>query len=120
MVATRFLDQIVSDNRLQICGANGMFAISNSTMISEWSDRPDQNYGSIVINPACGDAMKRTFTPDLASSLEASSASKGAGMGTTGRSFVDIPLCCRDMCECREFLDLATVPQRTQRYPGHT
>ena len=64
--------------------------------------------------------MKRTFTPDLASSLEASSASKGAGMGTTGRSFVEMPLCCRDMCECREFLDLATVPQRTQRYPGHT
>ena len=32
--------------------------------------------------------LSRTFTPDLASSLEASSASKGAGMGTTGRSLV--------------------------------
>ena len=64
--------------------------------------------------------VSRTFTPDFASSLEASSASKGAGMGTTGRSLVEMPRCWRDMCECSEFLDLATVPQRTQRYPGHT
>ena len=56
-----------------------------------------------------------TFTPDLESSLEASSASKGAGIGTTGRSLVEMPLCCRDMCECSELRDLATVPQSTHR-----
>jgi len=38
-----------------------------------------------------------TLTPALARSLEASSASNGAGIGTTGKSFVEIPLCCLDM-----------------------
>lgn len=59
-----------------------------------------------------------TLTPAFAKSLEANSGSKGLGIGSTGRSFVLIPRCCRDMCECRELRDFATVPQRTQRYPG--
>ncbi len=54
-----------------------------------------------------------TLTPALARSLDARSASNGVGMGMTGRSLVEIPLCWRDMCECKEFLDLATVPHRT-------
>ena len=56
-----------------------------------------------------------TLTPAFARSLEASSASKGAGIGTTGRSLVEMPLCCLDMWEWSELRDLATVPQRTQR-----
>lgn len=51
--------------------------------------------------------------------LLANSGSKGAGIGNTGRSLVLIPLCCLDMCECSEFLDFATVPHNTHRYPGH-
>ena len=54
-----------------------------------------------------------TFTPALLSSLLASSGSNGAGMGRTGRSLVLIPLCCRDMWECRLLRDLATVPHST-------
>ena len=45
----------------------------------------------------------------------ASSGSKGAGMGRTGRSLVLMPLCWRLMCECSELRDLATVPHNTQR-----
>ena len=56
-----------------------------------------------------------TLTPALARSREARSGSKGLGMGRTGRSLVLMPRCCRDMCECRELRDLATVPQRTHR-----
>ena len=56
-----------------------------------------------------------TLTPAFARRREASSGSNGLGIGSTGRSLVLIPRCCRDMCECREFLDLATVPQSTQR-----
>ena len=52
--------------------------------------------------------------------FEANSASKGAGMGSTGRSFVEIPRCWRDMCEWSELRDFATVPHKTHRYPGHT
>lgn len=75
--------------------------------------------------PPVGEALARSsdgeiFTPALANSLEASSGSKGLGIGSTGRSLVEIPRCWRDMCECSEFLDLATVPQSTQRYPGQT
>lgn len=51
--------------------------------------------------------------------LLANSGSNGAGIGRTGKSFVLIPLCCRDMCECKEFRDLATVPHKTHLYPGH-
>lgn len=57
-----------------------------------------------------------TLTPALASSLLASSGSNGEGIGRTGRSFVLMPRCCRDMCECSEFRLLATVPHRTHRY----
>lgn len=49
----------------------------------------------------------------------ARSGSNGAGIGSTGKSFVLIPRCCRDMCECSEFLDFATVPHSTHLYPGH-
>ena len=54
-----------------------------------------------------------TLIPAFLYSCEASSGSKGDGIGTTGRSFVLIPRCWRDICECNEFLDLATVPQST-------
>lgn len=54
-------------------------------------------------------------TPAFDKSFDASSGSNGLGIGNTGKSFVEIPRCCRDMCECNEFRDLATVPQRTQR-----
>jgi hypothetical protein len=50
------------------------------------------------------------LTPALASRQEAKTGSNGAGMGTTGRSLVLMPRCCRDMCECSELRDLATVP----------
>ena len=73
---------------------------------------------------AVGDALAAssdgdTFTPALESSLLASSGSNGAGMGTTGRSLVLIPLCCLDMCEWRLFLDLATVPHNTHLTTTH-
>lgn len=64
--------------------------------------------------------MSLPLTPALASRQEAKTGSKGAGIGTTGKSLVLIPRCWRDMCECRELRDLATVPQRTHRYPGQT
>lgn len=61
-----------------------------------------------------------TLTPALANRRDANSGSNLLGIGITGRSFVLMPRCCRDMCECREFRDFATVPHRTQRYPGQT
>lgn len=60
------------------------------------------------------------FTPALASRHDASTGSKGAGIGTTGKSLVLMPRCWRDMCECSELRDLATVPHSTHRYPGQT
>jgi len=42
-------------------------------------------------------SLGETLTPALANNFEANSASKGAGMGKTGRSFVEIPRCCRLM-----------------------
>ena len=38
-------------------------------------------------------------TPAFDKSFEASSGSKGLGIGNTGKSFVEMPRCCRDMCE---------------------
>lgn len=61
-----------------------------------------------------------TFTPAFKSRLDASSGSKFEGIGCTGKSLVLIPRCWRDMCECNEFLDLATVPHSTHLYPEHT
>ena len=55
------------------------------------------------------------LTPALARRQEARTGSKGAGMGTTGRSLVLMPRCWRDMCECSELRDLATVPHSTHR-----
>lgn len=52
--------------------------------------------------------------------FEANSASKGEGIGKTGKSLVEIPRCCLLMWECRELRLLATVPQSTHRYPGQT
>lgn len=43
----------------------------------------------------------------------ASSGSKRVGICNTGRSLVEMPRCCRDMCECSELRDLATVPHNT-------
>lgn len=54
-------------------------------------------------------------TPAFAKSFDASSGSKGLGIGKTGKSLVEIPRCWRDMWECSELRDLATVPQRTHR-----
>ena len=65
----------------------------------------------------CVNAKRKTFTPALLRSLLASSGSKGAGMGRTGRSLVLIPRCWRDMWEWSELRDLATVPHSTHRYP---
>uniref|UniRef100_A0A1A9UXD0 Uncharacterized protein n=1 Tax=Glossina austeni TaxID=7395 RepID=A0A1A9UXD0_GLOAU len=55
------------------------------------------------------------FTPALANKREANSGSKALGIGSTGKSLVEIPRCCRDICECKELRDFATVPHNTQR-----
>lgn len=64
--------------------------------------------------------FNNTLTPAFKSKLDASSGSKFEGIGCTGKSLVLMPRCWRDMCECNEFLDLATVPHSTHLYPEHT
>jgi len=92
----------------------------------EWMpSKLESSFGMSDLLGAVGDARAansfgETLTPAFANSRDASSASKGAGIGTTGKSFVEMPRCCRDMCECKELRDLATVPQSTHRYPGQT
>ena len=64
--------------------------------------RFESNLGKSLLLGAVGEALAAnslgdTFTPALANSLDANWASKGAGIGTTGRSLVEMPLCCLDM-----------------------
>lgn len=54
------------------------------------------NHSSAAAGRVC---CYEPFTPALASRQEARTGSKGAGMGTTGRSLVLMPRCWRDMCE---------------------
>ena len=134
MLKHRFAERLLQHSAL--IGSYLMFLMLYCNLIPFWIGKVEfqSNQGSFVtllfIFQFAFQFWGTTLTPALLSSLEASSGSKGDGMGSTGRSWgrtqcttkiqyvltlVLIPLCWRLMWLCSELRDLATVPQRTQR-----
>lgn len=113
----------VGDPYLRLSGSVRSSGSSPPQMLLPASDGAPPRGISSLMSPLLGpvglararNSAGLTLTPALANRRDASSGSNGLGIGSTGRSLVLIPRCCRDMCECKEFLDFATVPQRTQR-----
>lgn len=116
----------VGDPYLRLSGKVRSSGSSPPQMLLPASDGAPPRGISSLMSPLLGpvglararNSAGLTLTPALANRRDANSGSNGLGIGRTGRSLVLIPRCWRDMCECNEFLDLATVPHSTQRYPG--